>query len=63
VSTEIPQVYTDTGWTTALWIVAAAGGLGAVIAVLMKSGRTPATGGRAPDADSVSDERISAVSG
>ncbi|MGW0664130.1 MFS transporter [Streptodolium elevatio] len=51
VTSDIPQVYTDTGWTMSLWAVAAAGALGAVIAVLMRSGRTPATGGKAPDAD------------
>ncbi|MEU0934214.1 MFS transporter [Embleya sp. NPDC005971] len=63
VTTDIPQVYTDAGWTTALWVVAAAGGLGTVIALLLKSGRTPATGGTASDIVAATDERVTAASG
>ncbi|GAA4996885.1 MFS transporter [Yinghuangia aomiensis] len=49
VTTEIPQVYTDTGWTNALWAMAAAGAVGTVVAIALRTGRTPATGGQAPD--------------
>jgi MFS family permease len=61
VTTEIPQVYTDTGWTMSLWAMAAAGGLGTVIAVLLRSGRAPATGGAAPDVAPERDERAPVV--
>ncbi|GCD95946.1 MFS transporter [Embleya hyalina] len=47
VTTDIPQVYTDSGWTTALWVLAAAALVGTVLAVVMRTGRTPATGGAA----------------
>lgn len=47
VVTEVPQVYTDTGWTISLWVVAATAVLGTLLAVLMRIGRTPATGGAA----------------
>ncbi|WP_436777569.1 MFS transporter [Yinghuangia sp. YIM S09857] len=49
-TTDIAQVYTDSGWTMALWALGIAGLFGIVFAVLLKSGRTPATGGVAPDA-------------
>ncbi|MCF2531090.1 MFS transporter [Yinghuangia soli] len=49
-TTDIPQVYTDTGWTLSLWALGIAGLIGIVVTVLLKSGRAPATGGEAPDA-------------
>lgn len=49
VTTDIPQVYTDSGWTTALWVPAAAALVGTVLAVVMRAGRTPATGGAEPE--------------
>lgn len=42
---DIPQVYTDDGWTIGFWAVAAAGVVCVVLAVVMRAGRTPATGG------------------
>lgn len=48
-TTDIPQVYTDSGWTLALWALGVAGLCGVVVSVLLKAGRTPATGGEAPD--------------
>lgn len=42
---DIPQVYTDEGWTLGFWAMAAAGLVCVILAVVMKAGRTPATGG------------------
>jgi MFS family permease len=47
LTTAIPQIYADTGWTTALWVVAAAAALAALLAGLSGIGRAPATGGAA----------------
>ncbi|MEU0936303.1 MFS transporter [Embleya sp. NPDC005971] len=43
---DIPQVYTDSGWTTGFFVAGAVGSICVVLAVVMKSGRTPATGGQ-----------------
>lgn len=45
VATDVPQIYTDTGWTIALCAIAAAAALGTILTWLMRTGRTPATGG------------------
>jgi len=42
---DIPQVYTDSGWTIGFWTMAGAGVVCVILAVVMKAGRTPATGG------------------
>ncbi|NUU22350.1 MAG: MFS transporter [Streptomycetaceae bacterium] len=42
---DIPQVYTDQGWTMVFWAMAAAGLVCVVLAWIMRAGRTPATGG------------------
>lgn len=42
---DIPQVFTDSGWTAGFFAAAVAGAIALVIALFMKSGRTPATGG------------------
>ena len=43
----IPQVYTDNGYRDGLLFAAGAGVVGLVVAVLMRHGRRPATGGEA----------------
>ena len=43
----IPQVYTDNGYRDGLLFAAGAGVIGLVVAVLMRHGRRPATGGEA----------------
>ena len=45
----IPDVYTDTGYRNGLLFAAGAGLLGLIVAVLMRHGRRPATGGAASD--------------
>ncbi|NUU22073.1 MAG: MFS transporter [Streptomycetaceae bacterium] len=42
---DIPQVYTDEGWTLGFWAMAAAGAVCVILAIAMKAGRRPATGG------------------
>lgn len=46
---DIPQVFTDSGWTAGFFAAAVSGVIAVVIGLFMKSGRTPATGGRSED--------------
>lgn len=50
VTSDVPSVYTDAGWSAALWATVAFGAVGIALAVVMRTGRTPATGGVAADA-------------
>ncbi|MFF7251053.1 MFS transporter [Embleya sp. NPDC008237] len=47
---DIPQVFTDSGWTAGFFAATAAGVIAGTIGLFMKSGRTPATGGRPENA-------------
>jgi MFS family permease len=48
---DIPQVYTDTGWTLGYLVSAAIGAVCIVLVYFMRAGRTPATGGAHPIAE------------
>ncbi|RDI44471.1 hypothetical protein [Nocardia mexicana] len=46
-SKEIPLLFADTGYEVSFYIIAAASAIALVGTLLMKHGRTPATGGTA----------------
>ncbi|WP_157117505.1 MFS transporter, partial [Nocardia vaccinii] len=53
VTQVIPQVFGDRGWSLGFWAMTAATTVALVVAVIMRHGRTPATGGAEPTGEIV----------